>query len=210
MQARPSNGEPSGTAPDYMAHWVVKTSRTEAMVRWYGIVFGARVAHRSKQVTFLTWDHESHRLALVSLPKAARLLFPFAKWRRKLYGVDHLAFGFRTLDKLLNSYARLKAEGIVPVWSINHGPTLSLYYEDPDGTRLEFQSDNFETAEETSEFFASLTFANNPIGVNVDADYLLEQLRAGVPVSTLRRPEAGRRPGTPAVANFKTINWRTL
>jgi catechol 2,3-dioxygenase-like lactoylglutathione lyase family enzyme len=210
MQGQANGREPSNTAPDYIAHWVVKTSRAEEMVRWYGIVFGARVAHRSKNVTFLTWDGESHRLALVSLPKAVRLLFPLAKWRRKLYGVDHLAFGFRTLEQLLNTYARLRSQGVVPVWSINHGPTTSLYYEDPDGTRLEFQSDNFDSPQQTSDFFSSQSFAENPIGVNVDPDYLLEQLRAGVSVETLRRSEAGRRPGTPAVANFKAINWRTL
>ena len=32
---------------------------------------------------------------------------------------------------------RLKAAGILPYWCINHGPTTSLYYKDPDGNVIE-------------------------------------------------------------------------
>jgi hypothetical protein len=65
------------------------------------------------------------------------------------------------------------------VWSINHGPTTSLYYQDPDGIRLEFQTENFPTAAETANYFGSSAFADNPIGVTFDPDYLLERLRDG-------------------------------
>lgn len=201
---------PASVAPDYLAHWVLKTARTDELVGWYGKVFGARVVHRSDVVTFLAWDHESHRLALVRLPGVARMFFPLAKWRRKAYGLDHIAFGFRSLEKLVDNYARLKSLGVLPVWSINHGPTISFYYEDPDGNRLEFQSENFETAQETAEFFSSAEFADNPIGTNVDPEYLLTQLRAGVPASVLRTREGCRPVGQPVVANMKTINWKTL
>lgn len=201
---------PAGVAPDYLAHWVLKTARTDELVSWYGKVFGARVAHRSEAVTFLAWDDESHRLALVNLPGFVRLFFPLAKWRRKLYGVDHIAFGFHSLEKLVDNYARLKSIGVLPVWSINHGPTISFYYEDPDGNRLEFQSENFDTAQETADFFSSAEFAENPIGTNVDPEYLLKQLRAGVSASVLRTRDGCRPAGQPAVANMKTINWRTL
>jgi catechol 2,3-dioxygenase-like lactoylglutathione lyase family enzyme len=116
------------------------------MIGWYHTVFGAHIVHEDSKLAFLTWDEESHRLALVKLPRLLRYLFPLARLRRKVYGVDHLGFSVRSLEQLLSTYERLKKAGITPVWSINHGPTTSLYYEDPDGIRLEFQTENLPTA----------------------------------------------------------------
>lgn len=157
----------------------VKTARSKEMIAWYQTVFGARVVHEDQRVAFLTWDSESHRLALVKLPGFLRYLFPLSRLRRKFYGIDHVGLGFKSLDRLLATYERLKKAGITPVWSINHGPTTSLYYEDPDGIRLEFQTENFSTAKATADYIRSNAFAENPIGVNFDPDYLLERLRSG-------------------------------
>lgn len=120
-------------APAYLAHWVVKTARAQEMIDWYGHVFDAHVVHEDKTFAFLTWDEESHRLALIKLPSPVKLAFPLAKLRRKVYGIDHLAFGFDSLGTLLHKWEKLREIGIEPVWAINHGPTTSLYYEDPDG-----------------------------------------------------------------------------
>lgn len=196
-------------APDYIAHWVVKSARTEEMVRWYGTVFGAEIAYQDDEITFLTWDDESHRLAVIAVPKALKFLFPLAKLRRKMYGIDHIALTFVSLERLLENYVRLKRQGIRPVWAINHGPTISLYYEDPDGIRLEFQVENFD-AENTAAFFFTEEFARNPIGVNIDPEYLLSRLRRGETHEQLRRREAGTRPGRPVIANKKTITPKTL
>jgi catechol 2,3-dioxygenase-like lactoylglutathione lyase family enzyme len=189
---------------------VVKTARSAEMIDWYGHVFGARVVHEDGQIAFLTWDHESHRLALVKLPPPLRHVFPLARLRRKTYGIDHLAFTFPSLEQLLLTYERLKGVGIKPVWSINHGPTTSLYYEDPEGIRLEFQVENFPTAQETADYFNSREFADNPIGVNTDPDYLLERLRAGAEEAELLHRGAGTRPGTKQRANKRTLTWKTL
>ncbi|HEX3547297.1 MAG TPA: VOC family protein [Mycobacterium sp.] len=197
-------------APDYLAHWVVKTTRSAEMVAWYRTVFGARVIHEDDRLVFLTWDEESHRLALVKVPTVLRYLFPFARLRRKILGVDHIGFGFSSLDRLLSTYERLKRAGITPVWSINHGLTTSLYYEDPDGIRLEFQTENFPTGEETSDYIQGAAFRENPIGVNFDPDYLLDRLRGGSDPSELVRQGAGTRPGTTARSNKRAITWKTL
>jgi catechol-2,3-dioxygenase len=201
---------PHTKAPAYLAHWVVKTARAKEMIDWYGHAFGAYVVHEDAHIAFLTWDEESHRLALIKVPGAVKFAFPFAKLRRKIYGVDHLAFTFDSLSALLTKWEELKAVGITPVWSINHGPTTSLYYEDPDGIRLEFQVENFATAQETTDYFGTEQFADNPIGVNFDPAYLLERLRDGVPEAELLTRGAGTRPGRKQVANRKTLNFRTL
>ena len=62
--------------------------------------------------------------------------------------------------------------------------TLSFYYQDPDGNRMEFQVDCC-TSEEAKAYMLSDAFAANPIGVDVDPEALLAQYRSGVPVETL-------------------------
>src|SRR5262245_11050191 len=104
------------------------------MIDWYETVFGARVVHKDRQIAFLTWDHESHRLALIKVPSFLRYVFPLARWRRKVYGIDHISVTFTSLERVLTTYERLENVGITPAWSINHDPTTSLYYE----TRMAF------------------------------------------------------------------------
>ena len=52
--------------------------------------------------------------------------------------------------------------------------------------------------------------AANPIGVDIDPDYLLERLTAGDDPAELLRPGAGTRPGTTPRADKRAITWRTL
>ena len=51
-------------------------------------------------------------------------------------GVDHVAYTYASLGDLVDTYSRLKKRGIEPYWPVRHGPTLSLYYRDPDGIRI--------------------------------------------------------------------------
>ncbi|MBE8590927.1 VOC family protein [Pseudomonas sp. MAFF 301449] len=211
MSKKPGNyTQHANPGPRYIAHWVCKTSRREEMIDWYTQVFDAEIVHIDKRIAFLTWDGESHRLALVNLPRWLRFLFPFSRLRRKFYGFDHLAMDFGSLEDLLGRYERLRDRGIKPVWCINHGLTTSIYYEDPEGIRIEFQVENFATPEATKLYFTTQAFAENPIGVNFEPDYLLTQMRAGVPREDLLRQGAGTPPGKKTVSNMKTINWRTL
>lgn len=210
MTATSHQNSPAASTPQYIAHWVCKTARREQMIKWYQQAFDAEIVHIDETIAFLAWDGESHRLALVKLPAWVRFLFPLSKLRRKLYGFDHIALAFGSLEGLLGAYVRLRDRGIRPVWCINHGLTTSIYYEDPDGIRLEFQVDNFDTPEETKRYFGSEAFAKNPIGVNFDPEYLLEQYRSGVPTKELIRQGAGTPPGQKVIGNMKAINWRTL
>jgi catechol 2,3-dioxygenase-like lactoylglutathione lyase family enzyme len=159
-----TTGREEQLAPDYIAHWVVKTARSKEMIAWYHTVFGARIVHENPRIAFLTWDEESHRMALVKMPHLLRYLFPLARLRRKVYGVDHLGFTIRSLEQLLSTYERLKKAGVTPVWAVNHGPTTSLYYEDPDGIRLEFQTENFSTAKRPLSTFTAARSPRIPSG----------------------------------------------
>src|SRR3546814_6456525 len=80
------------------------------------------------------------------------------------------------------------------VFPINHGPTTSMYYADPDGNQIELQVDNYDKIEDATAFFYSEAFAENPVGVEFDPDELLRRLRAGEPEEDLkRRPDVGKR-----------------
>ena len=180
-------------SPSKFAHIVYRTRRFEEMIDWYEKVFEAKVQYRNPVLAFLTYDDEHHRFAFANLSA----LDPAGGSTpvRMDAGVDHVAYTYASLRDLLDTYTRLKRAGIVPYWPIRHGPTLSLYYKDPDGNRIEFQVDCFATAEEANAYMRSDAFAANPIGVQFDPDDLVEQFRKGVPESQLlARPDM---PGAP-------------
>ena len=164
--------------PTKFAHAVFKTTRLEEMTRWWCTLLGAHVAFGNPFVAFLTYDDEHHRIALVNDPSLA------AREDRRA-GLEHIAYTYGNLGDLLGTYERLKAGGVVPYWCINHGPTTSLYYRDPDGNQVELQVDNFPDAAALHAFFRSGSFAENPIGVVFDPERLLARFRRGDPVEEL-------------------------
>ncbi|MEN4399448.1 VOC family protein [Mycolicibacterium senegalense] len=195
-------------APNKLAHIVFKTPRAAEMADWYCRALDAFVVFDDRRITFLTYDHEHHRIALIKVPRLLR--FPGMVWKlhRKVYGVDHIAFSYPDLNALLAAHRRLADAGIAPVWCINHGPTTSMYYEDPDGNRIEFQVDNFTTNQELLDWLHGGEFEANPIGVEFDPDVLQRLVAAGVPELTRRgsAPPDGRT----ARAGLRTLRWKTL
>ena len=179
--------------PSKFAHIVYRTRRFEEMIAWYEKVFEAKVQYRNPVLAFLTYDEEHHRFAFANLSALNPEGAPTAG--RPDVGVDHVAYTYASLADLVDTYTRLKRQGIVPYWPIRHGPTLSLYYKDPDGNRIEFQVDCFATAEEANAYMLSDEFASNPIGVRFDPDELVEQFRRGVPEAKLLARPGG--PGSP-------------
>lgn len=167
-------------SPVKFAHVVRRTSpeRYKEVVHWYLTVLGGTVVHGDDFATFLTYDDEHHRVAVVAVPGLTEAP-EFA------VGTDHIAFTYADISDLLSTYERLKGEGIEPVWCINHGPTISMYYADPDGSRIELQIDVFEGIAAAQEWMAESDFAENPIGVVFDPDVLLAQFNAGVPFDEL-------------------------
>ncbi|KAI0410061.1 Glyoxalase/Bleomycin resistance protein/Dihydroxybiphenyl dioxygenase [Xylaria palmicola] len=168
--------------PKYMAHVVFKTPALKPMSDFYKTFFGAHASIETDRMAFLTYDEEHHRIALFEVPGLA----PRA---RESAGVDHVAFTYGTLGELLTAYRQRKAAGILPVQAVNHGPTTSLYYQDPDGNRIETQVDNFDTVEETNAYMRGPELRRNAFGADVDPDELLRKLESGVPEAELKRRE---------------------
>lgn len=173
--------------PAKLAHFVVRTSRYKEVVDFYKLVLGAVASYENDALAFLTFDEEHHRVAVLHVPG-------LTDQPNGITGVHHVAFTYNSLVELLENYEQLESVGIVPVYSINHGPTTSLYYEDPDRNQLEFQVENYDTVEESGKFFFSEAFAQNPIGVEFDPADMLRRIRAGEPEEDLkRRPDIGQR-----------------
>lgn len=190
-----TGGQP--VVPKKLAHFVIRAKQFAKVLAWYRTVFLARTVYENPVIAFLTYDDEHHRFAFLNtehLPKPDQMYT----------GFDHVAFTYGSLPDLLSNYERLKGEGIVPFWCINHGPTTSMYYRDPDGNELEFQVENYDSLEEAGAFFFSEAFNANPIGVDFNPDDLLTKLRAGTPVAELLRQ--GAAPVAPGTAyNFTTL-----
>jgi catechol-2,3-dioxygenase len=169
--------------PAKFAHAVFRTARFEDMQRWWCTVLEARVVFGNPMIAFLTYDDEHHRIALVHVPDLAD---PPAESA----GLEHVAYTYASLGDLLETYVRLREAGITPYWCVNHGPTTSLYYRDPDGNQVELQVDNFPAVETLHAWFRSGAFAANPIGVTFDPERLLARWRRGDPVEELVRQGA--------------------
>jgi len=162
--------------PVKFAHVVYQTRRYAEMIAWYENVFEATVVHQDPALAFLTYDDEHHRFAFANLD----VLSPGGGGPdgRGQIGVNHVAYTYSSAGDLLDTYARLKAAGIKPYWPIHHGTTLSMYYCDPDGNRMELQVD-CGTLEAARAYMSSPTFAANPVGVVYDPEALLARRLAG-------------------------------
>jgi len=169
-------------SPGKFAHVVLKTAQFDAVIAWYATVLQARVAFRNDFIAFLTYDDEHHRVAVINMPDSPTPE-PAAA------GVHHIAYTYGDLGELLSTYRRLKASGIEPARCINHGPTISMYYRDPDGLRVELQVDVFATMAEANAYLTGPEFAENPIGVIFDPEQMIRDYEAGRSFEDLvRRP----------------------
>lgn len=163
--------------PAKLAHLVLRTARFAEVVDWWSTVLHLEVRHGSPVISFLTYDDEHHRLAIINNPN----LEDNDKSRA---GFEHIAFTYESLDDLLATYVRLKEAGITPIAPINHGMTMSLYYADPDGNQCELQVDTMTVAE-AEAFMASPVFEANPIGVRYDPDEIVARRAAGESVESV-------------------------
>lgn len=178
-------GSAKTVSPYKLSHVAIQTARFAEVRDWYATVLDAHVVFDNGKIALLTYDDEHHRIAIIHGPRLADRSDDVAC-------VAHIAFSYRTLETLMATYDRLKAGGIGPWRAINHGPTVSLYYRDPDRTQVELQIDVFATVDEANEFLASDVFAENPVGVPFDPDRMVELLASGVPVTELKKQGAAQ------------------
>ncbi len=169
---------PNRVRPAKFAHVVLTTPNLRRARDWYLEVLDGHVSYENDMVCFLSYDDEHHRIGLVGVPGLVER--PANSW-----GLDHLAFTYPTLGALLAHYTFLKSKGLTPYWPINHGPTLSFYYRDPDGNKVEMQYDVFEKLEDLDAFFAAGNYDENFMGIIIDPEDLVARYEAGESIESL-------------------------
>jgi len=169
-------------------HVTLTTTRLQAMIDWYVLTIGLKPLYQFPGGAWLTNDAANHRFALLAMPGLGD-----DPEKQAHAGLHHHAYEYATLADLLATYARLKAHGILPAMTLDHGMTLSIYYPDPDGNLLELQVDNFGDWAASSQWMATAPqFAANPIGIQFNPDKLVEALVAGLDHAEIhRRTNAG-------------------
>jgi len=147
------------------------------MLDWWKEFLEGEARHENEFISFISYDDEHHRIAIVNFPNLEDRSV-------NACGTEHFAFTYASLEDLFGQYERMKARGVSPYWTINHGMTLSAYYRDPDGNQVETQFDSM-TMQEADAFMAGPLFAANPIGINVEFDQLIERFRNGATVESI-------------------------
>jgi len=164
-------------------HVNLKTTRLQAMIDWYATAIGTEVVFQNEVAAWLSNDGANHRIALLAFPG-----YEDDPDKERRTGIHHTAYEFASFDDLITTYARLKGEGITPVACLDHGMTTSMYYRDPDGNRVELQTDNFGDWEQSRAFMLTAPeFEANPIGVFFNPDDMLAAHEAGAGFEEIHR-----------------------
>jgi catechol 2,3-dioxygenase len=163
--------------PRELHHVTFKTNRLDEMVRFYATLTGHRPMFHGDAFAAITFDNANHRIALLKFDGWPELP---PEEVAGAAGLDHVGYEYRSLDELLHTYLRVKRRGLQPEWTVNHGPTLSFYYRDPDGHAVELQADNCGHDLERWKAIINGPFQRNQMGINVDADKLVAARARGV------------------------------
>ncbi|MGW6277006.1 VOC family protein [Kribbella sp. NPDC055071] len=166
------------TAPTF-AHVVFRTGQGKAMSDWYCQVLEAHVVYTDEALTFLTFDEEHHRVALIHPPIDTVPQPPATA------SMHHTAYTFGSLDDLLEQYVVLREKRIVPTVCIAHGVTTSMYYQDPDGHFVELQVDNFAAPVEATAYMNGPEYGADSVGPAFDPEAMLAARRGGATAAEL-------------------------
>jgi hypothetical protein len=124
---------------------------------------------------FVSNDGAHHRMSFFHMPDMSPEVV------RDAAGINHVAFEYPTIDELLETWERLVPLGITPHSTVDHGPTYSFYYWDPDGNNVELFTDAFGDPKASMVFFQTdEKFQKNPMGKEVDPASMLRVRRGGM------------------------------
>jgi catechol 2,3-dioxygenase len=164
-------------------HTTMATLMLDEMVTFYENVAGLEPVYYGEHAAWLTNDAANHRIAFLALPG---LKAPEDKGHT--IGLHHTAFEYATFEQWVDNYDRLAAQGIVPFLNLDHGMTMSMYYQDPEGNGIEIQVDVFGDWSKSKEFmWATQEFDANPIGEHFDPAKVSAARREGLSFDEIHR-----------------------
>ena len=185
----PSQRRPRPIIRPVFHHTTFATLHLDEMVDFYEKIAGLEPVYYSPgHGAWLSNDEANHRIALLALPG---LKAPEDKGHTA--GLHHTAFEYADFGQWIENYVRLRDEGIVPFLNLDHGMTMSMYYQDPEGNGVEIQVDGFGSwAKGKQWMWGSEEFGNNPIGVHFDPEPIVQAWAEGVTFEEIhRRARAG-------------------
>jgi catechol-2,3-dioxygenase len=141
-----------------LAHLILNTSNYEASKKWYLEVLEATIGVETtdQSACFIRIDDSHHRIGMFRVSEtdgSPAMTAPGSDDGVKAR-VNHFAFEYPTLEALFENYERLAASAIEPRVCLNHGPTMSMYYADPNGNTVELYYDTKYTEEQIAAFYA--------------------------------------------------------
>lgn len=150
--------EEAVVASPKLSHIILNTSNYEASKKWYLEVLEATIGNETdtKNACFLRIDESHHRIGMFQVAEtdqSVAMTPPGSEGGIKAR-VNHIAFEYPQLDQLLENYTRLQKSEIVPNVCLNHGPTLSMYYTDPNGNAVELYYDTKYDEEQIAAHYA--------------------------------------------------------
>jgi len=172
-----------------LAHIIVNTSNFDAVKKWYMEVLEATVGVETSDhsVCFLRTDESHHRFGIFSAAvtdDSIAVVPPGVEGAVPQSRLHHFSFEYPTLGELLDAHVRIAGSSILPTMCLNHGPTISMYYMDPDKNVVELFFDTAYSEEQIIEFYAGGD--RNAFGATpFDPAEMSQGLRSGKPLAEL-------------------------
>jgi catechol 2,3-dioxygenase len=180
----PKTDNPPSTGFPILHHIGIMTLDIKKMTDWYSKVLGMKSNFENSsrsasdanpvQVNLLTNDGADHRIALISWPGLSE-----NKEKYKFTRLQHVAFEHKSIRDLLNSYSHLKYQEIVPIIVVNHGPTISFYYHDPEANVVELFAYNFGNWDSSWDEFVR-TMGTKFVFMPIDPDKIIAAQKKGL------------------------------
>ncbi len=127
-----------------LGHVVLNVRDAQKSKEFYTRALGLKLAYedRDRGAVFLSFGTQHHDLALFQLATGAT---PDATQP----GLHHMAWQLGSFAELQAAYRELRDLGIPVESTIEHNVTRSVYFQDPDGNRVELYCDMVEDGFET-------------------------------------------------------------
>jgi len=181
--------------PPQFSEVIFKTSNFAVMKDWYETVTDVKAFFVRDDAKKATWagayniafirifsDHPyTQVLGIFEVPTISGQ----ADNQQGAPGMHHMQLRHASLDHLFSRYEALRATGITPMRSFNHGPGTSFYYHDPDGNTVELSSANYVHEAEYLAYFRSESYAKNISGIEIEPAKYVARFRAGMPQEEL-------------------------
>jgi catechol 2,3-dioxygenase len=181
-----------------LPHLILATKRIDDVLAWYSNALDMTLVHRTDSVdgnqkneqpvraAWLTNDATGHRMLLLERLDSATDTNDedmAEAWPQK---PQHFVFIYRHLNELLDTYTRLKEQGVLPTLCTDAIEKTALYYEDPDNNSVELKVDHHKTDQHPDEHLQRpLAMVKEWTGRHVSPDQLVFVHDVGVALASV-------------------------